>query len=478
MRATFVVIAALIGALLVPAPASASTDVAAAKTADVALRGVSTAGAEFTSISTPVFDTAATFEYLASRGYTLVRIPFRWESMQRTLSGPLDAAAVAALRTAVDAAGAAGLRVVLDVHNYAMYGQVAYGAAGSFTEADFADLWSRLSLLFRDDPTVMGYGLMNEPRALPTVDGVSGNIRWQHAQQAALDAIRANGDVTCVLVSGYSAGAMGAWLNATNGQPTPYIHDPADNIRWEAHHYWDANHSGKYATSYADAVAGGFGTSQGDAARTRTWFELDQWLRWLKDNHQKGFIGEFGWPSAQNGTDAAQWDSLAQMYLARIDEEDPSLVWTSAWATGARWSTGYPLQYYAATGGVLSTPLSNAATLEAFAREVAPAAAPAVEPVEASTSSTEQSAVESTVPRLETAPATQIPAPTGTIVKRVVRHGRVVRVRVALSDSSTHRVRIRWHGRVIGRASGHGRVVVTLTRAVPRHAKLAAAIVG
>ena len=347
--------------------------VVAAKTAATGLRGINVAGAEFTSYGVPKFDSAASFEFLASRGYTVVRLPFLWESVQPTLSAPLNDAALSALETAVRDAGDAGLSVILDVHNYAKYRNVAYGAPGSFTRADFADLWTRLSTVFRDEPTVVGYGLMNEPRLLPTVDGVTGNVRWRAAQQAALDAIRANDDVTCVLVSGYAAGAMGGWLNEANGQPVPYITDPADNFRWEAHHYWDAGNSGAYTSTYADAVKAGFGSSQGDAARTRVLYELTQWLTWLKANDQKGFLGEFGWPSAENGdhpADAAAWDSLAQLYVDRLSQEDPSLVWTTAWATGDRWSDGYNLQFYESDAGVLARPLSNAGVLERFAREL------------------------------------------------------------------------------------------------------------
>jgi endoglucanase len=435
LLSALVAVAVAAAALVAAEPAAASesgvlaavpASVAQAKTADLALRGVNAAGAEFTSIGTPVFDTATSFRYLADRGYSLVRLPFRWESVQRSLSGPLDAAGIAALQRAVADAGDAGLKVVLDVHNYAQYRGIAYGADGSFTERDFADLWSRLSEIFRSDATVVGYGLMNEPRNLPSVGTATGNERWQHAQQAALDAVRANGDVTCILVSGYTAGAMGAWISATKGQPTPYIVDPANNFRWEAHHYWDAGNTGKYTTSYADAVTAGFGSSQGDAARTRAWFELDQWLRWLDDNHQKGFIGEFGWPSSEyaaSPADAAAWASLAQMYLDRIDEEDPSLVWTAAWATGSRWSAGYSLQYYTSTGGSLSTPLSNAALLEEFAAPVAhspaseaPAAeapveeTPVTEPVASPTPSTAPSSAPQASP--SATPSSPAPVPT------------------------------------------------------------------
>lgn len=330
------------------------------------MRGINLAGAEFTSAGLPLFDTPESFGYLASRGYTVVRLPFLWESVQPVLSAPLDAKAMTPLKKAVADASAAGLSVILDVHNYGIYRGTPYGADGSFTEADFTDLWTRLATEFHG--SVAGYGLMNEPRNLPADDGQTGNQRWQQAQQAALDAIRATGDTTCVLVSGYTAGTMGAWLNPTTGQPVPYITDPADNFRWEAHHYWDATSTGKYTGTYADAVAAGYGSSQGDAARTRVWFELNQWIEWLKKYDQKGYIGEFGWPSVENGateSDAAAWNSLAELYFDRIGAESSDLVWTTAWATGSRWSRGYRLQFYSSTNGSLTSKLSNAAVLEA-----------------------------------------------------------------------------------------------------------------
>jgi aryl-phospho-beta-D-glucosidase BglC (GH1 family) len=369
-------------------PASAASGVGIAVGVAVAksdgpFRGINVAGAEFSSLGVPAFEKRQSFAFLASRGYSVVRIPFLWESMQPTLSGDLAPAAMDKLQSAITDAADAGLSVILDVHNYAIYDGRTYGDPGSFTEADFADLWRRLAETFRSEPAVVGYGLMNEPRALPTVNGVSGNLRWQHAQQAALDAIRATGDTTCVMVSGYTAGTMGGWLNTTHGQPEPYITDPADNFRWEAHHYWDVGSTGKYMTTYSDAVSTGFGTSQGDAVRTRTYFELNQWIEWLEKYDQKGFIGEFGWPSSENAgseADAAAWNSLAEMYLNRIDAADPDLVWTTAWATGARWSARYSLQFYGATDGVLTTPLSNAAVLEAAARKVLPPVVPPIEP--------------------------------------------------------------------------------------------------
>jgi endoglucanase len=379
-------------------------------------RGINAAGAEFSSVGPMQFDTAASFRFLAARGHTLVRLPFLWESIQPTLSAALDSTNLTALTTAVTNAGNAGLKVILDVHNYAAYNGISYGATGSFTLADFTDLWTRLSTAFAGNSTVLAYGLMNEPRALPTVASVTGNERWKIAQQAALDAIRANGDTKCVLISGYSSASMGSWLSASNGQPTPYITDSANNFRWEAHHYWDAGTTGAYTTTYADAVAAGFGSSQGDAARTAMYFYLDQWLNWLKTNGQRGYIGEMGWPSSENGdtpTDAASWDSLALMYLNRIQQESPDLAWYTIWATGARWSAGYNLQYYDSTAGDLSTPLSNAATLEAKLPTLAVQGAARVVAVRA------QATTLAPVPVLHAAVKTAAPVATATTLARV-----------------------------------------------------------
>jgi len=351
------------------ATASAASAASAAKLASrsSSLHGINAAGAEFSTLGVPAFDTAQSYSYLASRGHRLVRIPVRWESLQPTLSGQLNPLGIASLSKAVGDADSAHLSVIIDIHNYASFNKVTFGAPGSFTTADFTDLWSKLSAVFANDQTVVGYGLMNEPRGIPSLGDETGNSRWQKVQQAAVTAIRARGDATTILVSGYTSASMGAWRNAVNGQPTPYIVDPLDNIRWEAHHYWDAGTTGTYSTTYAQAVAAGWGTKYGDAARTRTLFELDAWLGWLTANGQRGYIGEFGWPSKQNAKfpgDVAAWDSLATAYLQRLNQEAPGLVWSTAWATGDRWEEDYPLQFYGSNGSTLSAPFSNATLLE------------------------------------------------------------------------------------------------------------------
>jgi endoglucanase len=152
------------------------------------------------------------------------------------------------------------------MHNYGAY-YLAQGSRGVRTSvgstgcpiADFADAWRRISAAFKGDPGVIGYGLMNEPVGLQAEGGRSPQQVWERASQAAVDAIRAGGDGKVILVAGYEWSGVQQW---DRWNPGPWIRDPAGRVRYEAHHYWDPDHSGTYAEGYdaaaADAAAHGF----------------------------------------------------------------------------------------------------------------------------------------------------------------------------------------------------------------------------
>jgi aryl-phospho-beta-D-glucosidase BglC (GH1 family) len=189
----------------------------------------------------------------------MVRLPFRWERLQPQLGQPLDPSELLRLQTAVAQAGAAGLKVVLDVHNYGAYylsdgRQGVRRALGSdqVTKAHFADLWSRVSAAFAGNPAVMGYGLMNEPIGIGSSVGLTPARRWEIFSQAAVDAIRARGDATTILVSGYFWSGAATWKA---NHPKAWIVDPLGRFRYEAHHYFDRDHSGHYRTRYAQELA-------------------------------------------------------------------------------------------------------------------------------------------------------------------------------------------------------------------------------
>lgn len=205
------------------------------------------------------FDPAATFSFLASRGVRIVRMPFRWERIQRQPGAPLDDAGLAQLRDAVARAHAAGLRTVLDMHNYGAY-YLSDGKRGvrrpigseQITKAHFADVWRRLSDAFRHDPGVYAYGLMNEPVGMSPKAGLTAAQRWEVVSQAALRAIRRTGDRTVVMVAGYDWSGVRRWREV---HPRPWIRDRTGRFAYEAHHYWDAGHSGTYPQTYEDELA-------------------------------------------------------------------------------------------------------------------------------------------------------------------------------------------------------------------------------
>lgn len=244
--------------------------------AAVRRRGVNVAGAEFAApsvASTSTFsnrnpgaydvayhyDSPETFRFLARRGLRLVRLPFRWERLQPRLGERLDRHEVARLAGAVAAAGDAGLNVVLDMHNYGAYYKARDGAgfrraigSRACSVGDFIDAWRRLSRRFDSSATVVGYGLMNEPVGIAGTSALTAGQRWERITQRVLTRIRSRGDDTAILVPGYQWSGVRSWRST---HPDGWITDPLDRFRYEAHHYWDADHSGTYEMSYDEEMA-------------------------------------------------------------------------------------------------------------------------------------------------------------------------------------------------------------------------------
>lgn len=234
-------------------------------------RGVNVAGPEFAS---PVDEATSSFsnarpgtpgvdyvypsqellDRLAARGISFIRLPIRWERIQRSPRGPLDPAETERLLAALARAEAVGLDVVIDVHNYGAYYELdpARGvgvrrALGSpqLPIGALADLWRRLSDVLRGHPAVLAYGLMNEPV------GLRDAATWEAASKAAVAAIRAGGDRTRVLVQSYRWGGVLAFEREHPGGP--WIEDAG--VWYEAHQYFDSDGSARYAASYEQELA-------------------------------------------------------------------------------------------------------------------------------------------------------------------------------------------------------------------------------
>ncbi len=284
--------------------------------------GVNLAGGEF---GTPlpgsygydyIYPSAAEFDYYNSKGLKLIRLPFKWERLQHTLNGSLNATELARLDTVVGYASARGMKVILDMHNYArrkQSGTTYLIGTGPVTMDAFGDVWRRIADHYKGNSAIYGYGIMNEPYSTTNT--------WPVMAQTAVNAIRTVDLTTHVIVAG------DGWSNATGWRsknPNLDTQDPVGRLIYEAHCYFDNNLSGTYDQSY-----------DGEGAYPMIGVDrVKEFVEWLQETGNKGFIGEYGVP----GNDS-RWNTVLDNFLAYLDANGVSGTY---WAGGPWWGT-YPL---------------------------------------------------------------------------------------------------------------------------------------
>ncbi len=233
----------------------------------------------------------ADWDYYNSKGLKLVRLPFRWERIQRVLGGPLYADDLNLIDQAVAHAEARGMKVILDMHNYARYKGGIIGSAGVSLD-HFENVWERIALHFKGRPGIYGYGLSNEPNGM-------GIYSWPEAAQAGADGIRNVDPHPWIIVGGEHYSSSSRWVE-TN--PDLDVQDPSNRVMYEAHTYFDNDTSGhSYDTYDAEFVHPYRGVHL-----------LEPFVRWLKQRNARGFLGEY---AAPNDGDP-RWLETLHHYLA------------------------------------------------------------------------------------------------------------------------------------------------------------------
>jgi endoglucanase len=232
------------------------------------------------------------------------------------LFGELDGAELGRIKSVVAAAHARNMRVILSPHNFGRYildgNQTLIGTAGLPIEA-FADFSHKVAAAFAGDDAIYGLSLMNEPH--------DSHGLWKQTAQAGLDAIRTADHERLVLAPGDEWSGAWSWRHYNDDF---LLNDPADRIVYEAHQYFDLDHSGTYKVGYALNAA--------SADRGVEW--VRPFAEWLKLHHVRGIITEFGVPG-----DDPRWLELTQRLLAYLAQEN--IPWTY-WAGGPWWGN-YPL---------------------------------------------------------------------------------------------------------------------------------------
>lgn len=289
--------------------------------------GINLSGAEFGEGALPgrfdtdyTYPTAAGLDYYRSRGRRVVRLPFKWERIQRGFNSELDNDELARLKTVVSAAARREMQVLLDVHNFGRYrlkGQDEI-IGDKVPVAAFADLWAKLAAEFRGNPGVFGYGLMNEPHDM------GDEVRWPQAAQAAIDAIRKIDSKTAIFVPGDNWSGAREWRKGPNEKLASLVRDPADNLVFEAHCYFDRDLSGSYKKSYKEE--GGTPDVGIDHARP--------FVEWCRAKGVRGFVGEFGVPDND-----PRWLVTMDRFLHYLQSNGMGACY---WAGGPWWGK-YPL---------------------------------------------------------------------------------------------------------------------------------------
>lgn len=283
------------------------------------LWGVNLAGADFGNLlgahgTEYLYPPPEDISYYARLGFSLVRIPFKWERLQPDLDAPFAQAELGLLAGVVGHASQLGLTVVLDPHNYARrrlkgdaWKQEYAIGSSQVPLGAFLDFWTRLSDHFKSNEKVI-FGLMNEPAGLPA-------LKWLEIANEAIAAIRGRGARNMIFVPGTEYSGAHSWFTAGN-TVLERVKDPRDNFAIEVHQYFDGDSSGTKPA----AVSGTIGSERIDAFQT-----------WTRKLGFRAFLGEY------NGSRDAV-SARALMDLCDEMQANPD-VWlgSAAWAGGPRW---------------------------------------------------------------------------------------------------------------------------------------------
>jgi endoglucanase len=239
-------------------------------------KGVNLAGAAFSPTVIPgiygqnfLFPSPGEITYFTANGMNIFRLSVLWERLQPRLNGPLDGDELSCLTAFIATANASHAAVIIDIHNYGQYDDIPIGQ-GPVASTAFANLWTRLAIVFGRNEGVL-FGLMNEPQ-------ITDIGSWKMTLQSAIDAIRKAGAGNQILVSGTQWDSA-AGFPTVSGAALLTLKDPKHRLLFEVHQYFDRDSSGTQASCISPS---------------QSVQRLAPFTQWLRENRQRGFLGEFG----------------------------------------------------------------------------------------------------------------------------------------------------------------------------------------
>ncbi len=323
--------------------------------------GVNLSGAEFGNVPTPgnlgtygsayTYPTANEVTYYMGKGMNIFRLPFRWERMQPTAMGDFVAAELTRMDNFVNFATQQGATVIIEPHNFQRYypdpnnfQQSAQGLVGTAVpDAALVDFWTKLADHYKDNGRVI-FNLMNEPTTLPTEQLVT-------TTNQVIAGIRGTGATNILHVPGNAYTGAHAWTQnwygTANGVAMLNVVDPAKNMVFEVHQYFDYNSSGTASSSSSNPQIGTAGSPNNTNIGVQ---RLTDFTNWLKQHDLRGFLGEFALPNDRFGDGSKTSGSTVNRprvadetlaatleHIAANDDVWEGWAW---WGGGPWWNSG------------------------------------------------------------------------------------------------------------------------------------------
>ena len=154
---------------------------------------------------------------------------------------------------------------------------------------------------------------MNEPHDLAP------ETKWFDMAQASINAIREVDTNTLIMVGGNDWSSAERWIEQSD--TLKFLKDPANNLAFEAHVYFDKDASGTYKYSYEEE----------ECYLEKGIDRVKPFVEWIKQNKFHGFIGEYGIPDND-----PRWNETLDLFLGYLQENGINGTY---WAAGPWWDT-------------------------------------------------------------------------------------------------------------------------------------------
>ncbi|CAN5353509.1 hypothetical protein BH10PAT1_BH10PAT1_5270 [soil metagenome] len=248
-------------------------------------------------------------DYFKSKGLNTFRVGFARVHLQPQLNGPLDQNYLSKMDTLVANAKARGQQIAF------------VPLPGQYTDqTSFNDMWIKLATHYKNETAIWGYDLINEPNM--------GDIWNTTIAPSAIAAIRTVDMVHTIIVPTSTGGYGHYFTSHLVGLP---ISDPANNLIYEAHFYFDNPPNGQYINGYDAGTDLNIGVERAQG-----------FVNWCNQNNVKCFAGEYGIPAGWKSGDQTcnylggtnndlRWLTILDNFLSYLDQNNIS---------GTYWSGG------------------------------------------------------------------------------------------------------------------------------------------